>query len=369
MEDTDQMRINRFELRRLAKSLALAGPWLMTLATAGAEAQDFPFAPGPEHPLLRPLPADSPFAKFDISKLSNAKPVDVPQPLPWDGGSMSTEVVRDVTRGVTAFGGTAEGFSGPQPFGEPALGADGLSADTELNYALGTSGREGTYSVIGGDDRVLVGPTEVFPWRVQCKLVFRFRDGSTYVGSGTLVNRKYLLTAGHCVYDPSRGWATRMEVVPGLNGTYMPYGAAFATAFRTYTGWTRYASADHDFALVTLDRNIGSSTGWFGYGYANSFIGQPGHIAGYPNDRERGLRLFYHALPIRFESPYRLWYQTDTGPGQSGSSVYRVINGNRYAVGVHTKGATTKNGVACNSGTRLDATKCGSIYRWIAAGN
>ena len=81
--------------------------------------------------------------------------------------------------------------------------------------------------------------------------------------SGTLIAAKYVITAGHRVNSGSDGgWAMRIEVVPGYDNGYRPFGTAFAARFRSDTGWTTYRLPEDDFALITLDRTIGYSTGW-----------------------------------------------------------------------------------------------------------
>jgi V8-like Glu-specific endopeptidase len=185
--------------------------------------------------------------------------------------------------------------------------------------------------------------------------------------TGTIVAAKYVLTAGHCVYNKAYGgWAKKIEVIPGLSGTYKPYGSAFSTKVRSYTGWTSSQKSDYDIALITLDRSIGSKTGWLGYAYYPSINGVTGNITGYPGDKDNGLYPYYHSGPIARSTSYRLSYQIDTSGGQSGSGIYRIVSDNRYVFGVHTNGTSSPTGY--NSGTRLDSKKFNDIKSWIASG-
>jgi glutamyl endopeptidase len=221
-------------------------------------------------------------------------------------------------------------------------------------------------SVIGPDGRILITSTTVYPWRAQAKLFVTFPDGGTRGCSGTLIQAKYLLTAGHCVHNKDYGgWYTKIEVVPGLNNTYKPYGSAFATYARTYQSWINNRSPNYDMALVTLDKSIGSTTGWFGYNYYSTINGVTGNIAGYPGDKG-GLKLYYHSGPIASSTAQRVSYSIDTFGGQSGSGVYRITDGKRYVFAVHTNGTTPT--VTTNSGTRLDSAKVSNITSWIATG-
>src|SRR6185436_18315263 len=113
--------------------------------------------------------------------------------------------------------------------------------------------------------------------------------------SGAMIGNKYTLTAGHCVFSHDEGgWARSIEVIPGLDGTYKPYGSAFAVRLRSYQGWTQSQDSNYDFGLITLNNTIGNSTGWFGYASYGTVDGLTGNLGGYPGDRDSGLRLYYH---------------------------------------------------------------------------
>lgn len=221
-------------------------------------------------------------------------------------------------------------------------------------------------SIIGPDGRILITSTTTYPWRAQTKLFVTFANGKTAGCSGTLIQAKYLLTAGHCVYNKAYGgWYKKIEVVPGLNDTYKPYGSAFATYARTYQSWIKSQDSNYDMALVTLDKSIGNTTGWLGYNYYSTINGVTGNIAGYPGDKG-GLKLYYHYGPISSSTAQRVSYSIDTYPGQSGSGVYQIIGDKRYVFAVHTNGTTAT--VTTNSGTRLDSKKVSNITSWIATG-
>jgi V8-like Glu-specific endopeptidase len=218
--------------------------------------------------------------------------------------------------------------------------------------------------VIGPDNRVRISPTTSYPWRAMTKLRMTFPNGSQATCSGAMVSSKYTLTAGHCVHSVSRGgWATSIEVIPGLDGTYKPYGSAYATRLRSYVGWTQNQDSNYDFALITLDRHIGNSTGWFGYASYGTVDGLTGNLGGYPGDLSGGTRLYYHWGTILSSTADRVYYTIDTFNGQSGSGVYRINNGSRYIFAVHTSGYTTYNG-----GTRITSGRFYDLSAWIASG-
>ncbi|MBD2018483.1 trypsin-like serine protease [Microcoleus sp. FACHB-53] len=322
-----------------------------------------------------PLSPNDPAAKLD-PKLVNVPAMPQPGPTistiplsPQSPVSVSavgydpqTGTVQEISRQQQLSSSTA------QQGGVPNLGRDPtVQQEPDKGVPVRTIGPTPS-SVIGQDDRIRIDNTTTYPWRTQAKLYVTYPNGQIYGCSGTLISAKYLLTAGHCVHNPSRGgWITKMEVIPGLNGTYKPYGSVFATYFRSYTGWTKDRNKNYDFALVTLDRNIGNTTGWLGYNYYSSINGVTGNIAGYPGDKG-SVYLYYDAGSIGSSTSQRLHYQIDTNSGQSGSGIYRIINNDRYVFGVHTDG----NEGSCkpnNCGTRIDSNKLKDLNAWIATGN
>lgn len=152
-------------------------------------------------------------------------------------------------------------------------------------------------TVFPPDDRARIDNTETFPWRSVCKLFSTFPDGAIGGCSGSIIgcpddHGYHVLTAGHCVYSHDHGgWATSVKVVPGLNDDYMPYNYAWATQLRSYTGWTVDRDHRHDWALLTLDRNVGDFTGWMGRKTADlddSVYTGALNLADYPGDKDCG---------------------------------------------------------------------------------
>lgn len=221
-------------------------------------------------------------------------------------------------------------------------------------------------TVIGSDHRIRISTTTSYPWRAMTKVYMTFPNGDQRICSGAMVSVRHVLTAGHCVYNADRGGWAALTVVPGQDGTYMPFGAHQATRIRTYAAWAFQENSNYDVALVTLNAPVGQSTGWLGYGYFPSINGVTGNLGGYPGDRDGGMNLYYHFNAITGSTSRRINYQIDTAGGQSGSGVYRILNGNRYVFGVHTNG--TWNDVSgTNSGTRIDATKFSHLKNWIGS--
>ena len=117
-------------------------------------------------------------------------------------------------------------------------------------------------SVIGSDDRVHITPTTISPWQTIVKLYITW-GADTYIGSGVMIDKNHVLTAGHCVYDIFLGgWADSIKIIPGMDNGNEPYGHAWATDMRCYLDWRSFHNHQHDFAVLTLDSDIGLQTGW-----------------------------------------------------------------------------------------------------------
>jgi len=218
------------------------------------------------------------------------------------------------------------------------------------------------------DDREKVTSTSSFPWRTICKLYITAQNGSHYIGSGAIIDNFHVLTCGHCVYlHEAGGWADEIKVVPGKNGDNEPFGHAYSTYLRSYTGWTQSEMVEHDWAVLTLDRSIGDFTGWMGRQTADSSSSIYTGIlntAGYPGDLDYGENMYRVSDDGDRADEYNHWFWMDSAGGQSGSPVWRYDGENRYILSILAYGYI--NGVDANFGTRLNSDKYDQINTWLS---
>ena len=225
-----------------------------------------------------------------------------------------------------------------------------------------------TETVHGADNRVQITNTAVYPWRVHCSLFITAADNSKWIGTGWFIGPHTLMTAGHVVYIKNSGvagrdgWVKSILVMPGRNGSSLPYGSITSTSFRSVTGWTQDGNEYYDYGAIILPTNLGNTTGWFGFGvYSDSdLVASVGNIAGYPGDKPPGT-LWYDYHKIASVNSRKVYYDIDTYGGQSGSSVYRIINGGRYGIAIHAYGGATTN-----SGTRIVTPVYNNMVTWKA---
>lgn len=218
--------------------------------------------------------------------------------------------------------------------------------------------------IIGVDNRVRVTNTTIYPWRAICALKIKAADGRNFIGTGWLVSPRTVITAGHCVYmHDAGGWARSIEVIPGLNDASRPYGRHVGTALRSVTGWTQSKNRDHDYGAIILPpgNRPGAQTGTFGFAVRDDAFLRNAmlNLSGYPSDKAGGNQQWFHAQRTKSVSSRVITYEIDTVGGQSGSPVWILQNGQRYAVGVHTNGASSGN-----SATRIVSAVFNNLQSW-----
>jgi glutamyl endopeptidase len=271
--------------------------------------------------------------------------------LPASG---DTENVEGHTKTETATSGI---FTAPS--------TSNLRDIAEASYGPAPSMQE---TVHGPDDRVQITNTAAYPWRVHASLLITAADNSMWIGTGWFIGPHTLVTAGHVVYIknsgvPGRdGWVQSIQVMPGRNGSTLPYGSVTSTSFRTVTGWTNSGDQNYDYGAIVLPTDLGATTGWFGFGVFPDDVltASAGNISGYPGDKAAGTQWYdYHK--IASVDSRKVYYDIDTFGGQSGSAVYRIVDGGRYGFAIHAYG-----GSVTNSGTRIVRPVFDNLVAWKA---
>jgi V8-like Glu-specific endopeptidase len=150
--------------------------------------------------------------------------------------------------------------------------------------------------------------------------------------------------------------------MPGRNGSTLPYGSVTSSNFRSVTGWTGNGDQNYDYGAIITPTQIGNTVGWYGFGvYSDSDLRAAiGNISGYPGDKPSGTQ-WYDFRKLAAVSSRKVYYDIDTAGGQSGSAVYRIINGARFGIAIHAYGGATTN-----SGTRISTPVFNNLKAWKA---
>lgn len=205
-------------------------------------------------------------------------------------------------------------------------------------------------------------PTVAIPWRRICALRITFPSG-TYRGSGFLIGRRTVVTAGHCVFlKQAGGWATSISVYPGADGAKTPFGHAVSHQFRSVIGWVRDAKPEHDYGCIILPFGAfdGKNLGAMGFAsWSNSeLLNHRATVVGYPGDKPFA-EMWGMTGGLKRVTSTQLFYDIDTVGGQSGTCVYMKRNGIRYVVGIHNYGAQSGN-----SATRITPSIYNRLNAW-----
>jgi glutamyl endopeptidase len=223
-------------------------------------------------------------------------------------------------------------------------------------------------TVHGPDDRIQITSTATDPWRMHASLLITAADGSRWIGTGWFIGPHTLMTAGHVVYItnsgvPGRdGWVSSISVMPGRNGSSLPFGSVTSSNFRTVKGWANNGDENYDYGAIIIPNELGNTVGWFGFGIwpDTELRSAVANISGYPGDKPAGTQ-WYNNHTIASVTSRKVFYDIDTAGGQSGAAAYRIISGGRYGVAIHAYGGATTN-----SGTRIVQPVYDNMVAWKA---
>ena len=241
----------------------------------------------------------------------------------------------------------------------------------ELSLGM-TSGQGGGYDGADGggpidaeamqkgmaEDMYQITALTAHPWRMNVKVLMHWDDGSWSVCSGTMRDAETVLTAGHCVFSQTKGWADEIYVLPGYDGagwglppddSVGEYGWGRGTYFGSWSGWTEDADWDYDVGLIGVTRAVGVLTGWYGWSYGGSCSfhkDKTYHNPAYPSEGcgqpglHNGLDMYYWYGNFDSCPGDRLEVDTDGGcfnaiwGGMSGSGAYYIDGDSRYVHGM-----------------------------------
>lgn len=280
-------------------------------------------------------------------------------------GSSGAEVEKaDGFTGFVPRDDLPEGLEMPGKVGAAVSGIHTPAGVVELELPP-DGGTLDPHAIIGEDNRERITSTTSYPWSAVVSLIMKFPGSSDlYIGTGFFIGPRTVITSGHCVYDHDLGgWAEWVEVIPGRDGGSAPFGTHYAVNLKTTVGWYYYASPSWDIGAVILGSDVGNSTGWFGFAYygRNKSIGQIVNTAGYPGDKPAGTQWFHYATIVRVKRTNKMFHNTDTYGGQSGSPLWRLIDGSRYVVGIH-RGA---RGAYWNQAVWVTSAVFDLMYDWM----
>jgi V8-like Glu-specific endopeptidase len=169
-----------------------------------------------------------------------------------------------------------------------------------------------------------------YPYRTSGRLFAHDPRNGEFHCSASVIQRRVVVTAGHCVYDAANGYSyTNFRFVPAYDQGEAPFGAWDAEQAWTTRSWVEgggiFPNAG-DFAILVMTdqfvqgegRAIAEVVGWLGWQadlVANSHVtilGYPGNLDGGHRMQQTAAQTFAPAEPNAAE------FGSAHGPGSSG---------------------------------------------------
>lgn len=206
-------------------------------------------------------------------------------------------------------------------------------------------------TIFGPDSRTIVQNTSSGINEAIVHITATFRDGTTGMATGALLDSTHVLTAGHVVFDQANGgWAKSVTVTPGEQGSAQPVGSYQAAALSTTAGWAWLQNAGSDYAVITLAKPVTGVSTFFHLDAATSqtLLGATVTTAGYPGDKGSVFPTsdqYQETGTISQVTSTLELSQMAVYPGQSGSPVWvQDAQGNYDIVGIVDFQTSTTNG-------------------------
>lgn len=158
-----------------------------------------------------------------------------------------------------------------------------------------------------------------------------------YIGSGFIVGPDVMLTAAHCFWSKEYGWAKEVKCYLKYEETTQQV-YSYPESWICPTEYTQGGDGEYDWCVVTLQQNVGETTGWLGFGVSDNLLNKSIKAGGFTYG-ENG-RIY------QFQNDRIIAYNASTLPGQSGGPVF---DNDGIAWGIHAYGSSLNSGCKINS--------------------
>jgi glutamyl endopeptidase len=264
---------------------------------------------------------------------------------------------------LSTNGASAPGAPSALPVSVPV--SDALGATPGFVGSVGklsTVGKLSPFTVIGKDTRKRVTNTTVYPYTTIALIDVTYQNRVTGKCTGFFYAPNIVATVGHCLDDTADGRITKAEVIPANNASEKPYGSCAGTTAYSVTGWLDNRNDDYDYGAIKLNCDIGNTVGWMGLSWTSRSLSGKVTITGYAGDKKPADTMWTASGKIARAAQRLIYYTISTGPGQSGSPVYRSGCKGYCAISIHANGVAP--GVPYNSATRITQAAFDNLLAW-----
>ncbi|MFF7217708.1 trypsin-like serine peptidase [Mammaliicoccus sciuri] len=222
-------------------------------------------------------------------------------------------------------------------------------------------------SIIGPDDRKIVKDISKMPNRsiVFIKSYIDYRR--YYSGTGFMIDDYKVITAAHVITSELLDYPVRKIII---EAGYKDEKATFGTAneIKAYVTpeWKNFRNHFFDMALLIIDKPLGKELGKLNI-IDEVTLGEFISTTGYPGSNKNNIdkikkgNQYYSSGKIVNITKNKIYYDSDTEPGQSGSPVFNI---NNDVIAIHTRGFNEDDTYKYNSGIRLSSTNIETINQW-----
>ncbi|MCD8846124.1 trypsin-like serine peptidase [Mammaliicoccus sciuri] len=222
-------------------------------------------------------------------------------------------------------------------------------------------------SIIGPDDRKIVKDISKMPNRSIVFIKSYIDDRRYYSGTGFMIDDYKVITAAHVITSELLDYPVRKIIIEaGYKDEKATFGTANVIKAYVTPEWKNFRNHFFDMALLIIDKPLGKELGKLNI-IDEVTLGEFISTTGYPGSNKNNIdkikkgNQYYSSGKIVNITKNKIYYDSDTEPGQSGSPVFNI---NNDVIAIHTRGFNEDDTYKYNSGIRLSSTNIETINQW-----
>ncbi|MEB8141400.1 trypsin-like serine peptidase [Mammaliicoccus sciuri] len=222
-------------------------------------------------------------------------------------------------------------------------------------------------SIIGPDDRKIVKDISKMPNRSIVFIKSYIDDRRYYSGTGFMIDDYKVITAAHVITSELLDYPVRKIIIEaGYKDEKATFGTANVIKAYVTPEWKNFRNHFFDMALLIIDKPLGKELGKLNI-IDEATLGEFISTTGYPGSNKNNIdkikkgNQYYSSGKIVNITKNKIYYDSDTEPGQSGSPVFNI---NNDVIAIHTRGFNEDDTYKYNSGIRLSSTNIETINQW-----